>query len=158
MGMCTARTKLSYAASEHVVNQPVLKDARVKPVFDRNGNVLDSWWASLPLNRWIEVEGTDLISRVTPLLPSRFVDFGTIGLRGVFDAWSGAAFDRARGRMFFFGGGHQDSSNNGLYEFNLEKMLWRVAMPPSIYTLEDFDHSKSSWNATNAKWIRFGQG
>jgi hypothetical protein len=122
-------------------------NGQVRPALDGKGNVVDSWWASLPLNEWLELMGTDPKSNITPLLPSGFRDFGVIGLAGVFHAWCGAALDRATGRMFFNGGGHNDSSNNGLYELALERMSWRVAMSPSIYTQADVDHSKASWNA-----------
>jgi hypothetical protein len=131
---------------------------KVAPAFDEHGRLLESWWDSLPFDEWVEVLGTAPLSNITRLLPADFHDFGVLGLAGVFHAWSGAAFDRTNGKMFFNGGGHNDSSNNGLYELSLETMSWRVAMPPSRYTMADVQHSKAAWNATSEKWLGWNQG
>lgn len=138
---------------------------QITPALDANGVLPDSWWAGISKDRWVEVMGTDMMTKVAPLLPPGFVDHGVEKLEGLFHDWAGAAIDRATGLMWFSGGGHLASSNNAIPEFALEKMAWRMAMPPTIITAADVQYSKNSWNTrggtipyTNGIWQTYSQG
>ena len=117
----------------------------------------ERFWSSLPKQTWFEVPATRMDSLV-PRLPQGFIDLGAEGFSAVTADWSGAAFDADSGRLWCSGGGHVGSNNNGVYEFALETLSWRIAMSPSLYTRSDLDTSRTAWNTTTKKWIAFSQG
>ncbi|MDY7232690.1 hypothetical protein [Hyalangium rubrum] len=89
-------------------------------------------WALVPKGRWIEVAGTPLTSLDAELkaaLPGHR-DLGSQGLAGVINAYSGVAVDAPHARWWAFGGGHADSSNNGLYRFDMAQMRWSIEQLP----------------------------
>jgi hypothetical protein len=130
---------------------------KIKPEFGADRKLSPEFWSSLPTRAWIEVLGTRM-DQLVGQLPPGFKDLGVEGFSAVTADWSGAAFDPDSGRFWCSGGGHMGSNNNGLYEFSLETMAWRVAMTPSIYTPADLEKSRALWNATAKKWITFSQG
>jgi hypothetical protein len=50
---------------------------------------------------------------------------------GVPLSWSSWAVDKDGGRLWLFGGGHNNSSNNGLYRFDVFNMKWAVECLPT---------------------------
>ncbi|PTL75574.1 hypothetical protein [Vitiosangium sp. GDMCC 1.1324] len=102
------------------------------PGRDATGLVNEVSWALVPKGRWIEVAGTPLTSldaEVKAAIPG-FRDLGSQGLAGVINAYSGVAVDAPHARWWAFGGGHADSSNNGLYRFDMAKMRWSIEQLP----------------------------
>ncbi|QRN94698.1 hypothetical protein JRI60_37110 [Archangium violaceum] len=102
------------------------------PGRDATGLVNQASWALVPKGRWIEVAGTPLTSLdadVKAALPG-FRDLGSGGIAAVINAYSGVAVDAPRARWWAFGGGHADSSNNGLYRFDMAKMRWSIEQLP----------------------------
>ncbi|WP_194869215.1 hypothetical protein [Myxococcus sp. AB025B] len=113
------------------------------PGRDSTGLVNEASWALVPKGRWIEVAGTPLTTldaEVKGALPG-FSDLGSQGIAGVINAYSGIALDAPRARWWAFGGGHADSSNNGLYRFDMARMRWSIEQLP--------DHS-ANW--TKVPW------
>ncbi|WP_342375260.1 hypothetical protein NVS55_28695 [Myxococcus stipitatus] len=106
------------------------------PGRDSAGLVNEASWATVPKGRWIEVAGTPLTSldaEVKAALPG-FRDLGSLGIAGVINAYSGVALDAPRARWWAFGGGHADSSNNGLYRFDMARMRWSIEQLPDHST------------------------
>ncbi|WP_163995889.1 hypothetical protein [Pyxidicoccus caerfyrddinensis] len=102
------------------------------PGRDATGLVNAASWALVPKGRWIQVSGTPLTSldaEVKAALPG-FRDLGSGGIAGVINAYSGVAVDAPRARWWAFGGGHGDSSNNGVYRFDMAKMRWSIEQLP----------------------------
>ncbi|WP_246356965.1 hypothetical protein [Pyxidicoccus fallax] len=102
------------------------------PGRDAEGLVNAASWELVPKGRWIEVAGTPLTSldaAVKAALPG-FRDLGSGGIAAVINAYSGVAVDAPRARWWAFGGGHADSSNNGLYRFDMAKMRWSIEQLP----------------------------
>ncbi|EPX56538.1 hypothetical protein D187_007880 [Cystobacter fuscus DSM 2262] len=102
------------------------------PGRDTAGLVNAVSWALVPKGRWIEVAGTPLTSldaEVKAALPG-FRDLGSGGIAAVINAFSGVAVDAPGARWWAFGGGHADSSNNGLYRFDMAKMRWSIEQLP----------------------------
>ncbi|AGC47091.1 hypothetical protein MYSTI_05815 [Myxococcus stipitatus DSM 14675] len=106
------------------------------PGRDSAGLVNEASWATVPKGRWIEVAGTPLTSldaEVKAALPG-FRDLGSQGIAGVINAYSGVALDAPRARWWAFGGGHADSTNNGLYRFDMAQMRWSIEQLPDNST------------------------
>ncbi|MCP3102867.1 hypothetical protein LZ198_28715 [Myxococcus sp. K15C18031901] len=102
------------------------------PGRDSTGLVNEVSWETVPKGRWIEVAGTpitDLDAAVKAALPG-YRDLGSQGISGVINAYSGIALDAPNARWWAFGGGHADSSNNGLYRFDMSKMRWSIEQLP----------------------------
>lgn len=108
------------------------------PTTDDYGRILDASWANLPLNEFVAVAGsqpqklTDYLISVG-LNPATLEQGTASNLLPTFNAWVGAAVDQNTGRIFVKrGGGHVDSSINGVWEYNLEHVLgWTVFVLPS---------------------------
>lgn len=105
-----------------------------------DGRVTAASWALVPLNRWVRVASTrlDALDSVVKAALPNWSDRGN-GNNGstwrvVLSAWGGMAIDPDAPRAFFFGGGHQDSSNNGVYRFDFDKMSWAVQKLPTDLT------------------------
>lgn len=124
--------------------------------YNSDGTIAEKCW-NLPLNQFVEVLGTDMVSHLTPLLPPGFIDHGVSKLPQVFEAYSGSAFDPTGLKQYFKGGGHQASSNNGVAEFDFERMTWRWAMSPSIISSGDISAAVSSWNSNGVAWVGYFQ-
>lgn len=101
-----------------------------------DGRVTEASWALVPLERWVRVAGTVaqsvLNAAIQAAIPG-WTDWGDSGLDGVFKAWSGMAVDPTptKAEALFWGGGHTDSSNNGVYKCDFARMSWSVAIMPS---------------------------
>jgi len=106
------------------------------PGRDGSGIVNLASWNLVPANRWIEIAGTrldGLDAAVKAAVPG-WSDIGNEDWNGVTDDWNGMAWDdrmdSERGWLVV-SGGHAGSSNDGIYEFTLRKMQWRVQRMPS---------------------------
>lgn len=111
------------------------------PRRDQNGNIVDSSWAELPANAWVEVADTNPI----PIIARKIVaagfpfspPFGSMSLleshvRGSFKAWVSGALDAEGGRFYVpWGGGHGDGALNGVWRLDLFRMEWNIQKMPS---------------------------
>jgi hypothetical protein len=98
-----------------------------------DGRITAVSWNSLPTRRWVRVAGSRLDSlqaAVVAALPG-YNDIGN-GDWGGNAAWGGFALDKVTNnpRAWYFGGGHLDSANNGLYRFDFNKMTWNIEILP----------------------------
>jgi hypothetical protein len=83
----------------------------------------------------VQVDGTrfdSLTNQVVGVVPGWTVDNSSF--RNIFQSWSGFALDPDGCRAWFFGGGHSNGNNNGLYRFDLFRMRWAVEQLPSDRT------------------------
>jgi hypothetical protein len=93
-------------------------------------------WALVPRGRWVEVAGSrlDALDSVVKAALPGWRDYGGAG-QGAWDgvplSWSSWAVDKDGGRLWLFGGGHNNSSNNGLYRFDIFDMKWSVECLPT---------------------------
>ena len=106
------------------------------PVRGADGSVTQASWASVPVNRWVQVAGTRLdgLDSVVKAAMPGWQDPGVERWNGVTDAWNGMAVDTAGSRMWLKGGGHSASGNNGIYRFDALKMAWAIEDMPSNTT------------------------
>lgn len=111
------------------------------PGRDAEGRVNRVSWEAVPKGRWIEVAGSRIdTSLSTEILnaglgwTSKAQLWGATAGSSLFQSWSGFAVNQQDGRVFFFGGGHSDGYNNGLYRFDLNRMTWAVECMPSSWT------------------------
>jgi hypothetical protein len=109
------------------------------PGRDSQGRVNSASWALVPRGRWVEVAGTrlDALDAVVKAALPGWREYGGAG-QGAWDgvtlSWSSWAVDKDGGRVWLFGGGHNNSSNNGLYRFDVFNMQWAVECLPSSTT------------------------
>lgn len=121
------------------------------PGRDANGYITQASINALPANTWVQVADTEwsvLEALVTAsgFSPYTSFDFGTNKtIRSTFYSWVGACDD---GRRVYYprGGGHVDSSVNGVYALDLLKMGWEVVKQPSKYNESGF-----AWSSRYAK-------
>lgn len=107
------------------------------PGKDSQGRVNKVSWAAVPTGRWIQVSGTRIDTQLTTKVQALSAGWtsatlwGTTGANSIFQSWSGFGVDVSRDRLWFFGGGHSDGYNNGLYRFDCNRMQWSIECPPS---------------------------
>lgn len=102
-----------------------------------DGRVTVASWNLVPTGRWVKVSGTrmDVLDAVVKAALPNWTDRGNSDWDGVTGAWSGMAVDyETQPRAWVFGGGHHDSSNNGLYRLDMHKMAWGVEIMPTDLT------------------------
>lgn len=107
------------------------------PGRDASGVVTKASFSLVPKETWVQIAGSSFVSNVQPLLSAAlpaYNDPGASDLADVLDDYSGLAHDVAGGRVFFHGGGHQGSANNGLYRLDLKKMAYAIAKLPDMQT------------------------
>lgn len=112
------------------------------------GNIKSGSWANLPLNTWCRVSGSTLAQLETALTAagwSMSKDYGNGDLIGSINAYSGGVLAND---AFYIPrtGGHADSSMNGIWRLDLEKMgggtSWAIESMPS-----DPDASGAVWSS-----------
>ena len=104
------------------------------PERDGSGVVKEASWAEVPAEKWTEVAGGNL-DALTSAITAAGWDAGNLAWAGVMQAWNGFAVDTAGSRVWLVcAGGHNDSSNNGIYRFDCFKMRWTVEQQPSDRT------------------------
>lgn len=111
-----------------------------------DGRVTVASWNLVPTGRWVKVSGTrmDTLDSVVKAALPNWTDRGNSGWNGVTGAWSGMAVDyETQPRAWIFGGGHHDSSNNGLYRLDMHKMAWAVEIMPTDLTGCDANYTKA---------------
>lgn len=96
------------------------------PTKNGGGNILDASWANLPLNEWCAVAGTKTGQLSTLLtaagLPRATIEKGdAAAVAGGMVAWSGCVL-AGTSAYWPVPGGHVDSSMNGLWRLDLERM------------------------------------
>ncbi|MEC5397291.1 hypothetical protein [Uliginosibacterium sp. H1] len=103
------------------------------PGFGSDGRVTAVSWAQVPTGQWVKVAGTrmDVLDAAVKARVPGWRDVGTGKWDGVVGAWSGMAVDPTAPRAWFFGGGHHDSANNGLYRFDFNRMKWEIEILPT---------------------------
>lgn len=112
------------------------------PTKDSMGRIRLGSWANLPLNQWCVVSGAALSQIASQLdamgIDREAYDYGTSNgkITATITPWTGVAVDHDSGDVWFpRGGGHADSSLNGVWRLNLERMGggdgWYVEHAPS---------------------------
>lgn len=151
--MTTLKTKpLTLSVIPHSFGQGTdagsIAGDRWTPGRDDQGVVNQASWSLVPTGRWVSVAGTrmDVLDGVIKAAMPQWRELSTWDRYT--NSWSSMAPDLARSRIFFYGGGHGDGSNNGLYSFNFYKMGWSVEMLPSYQGL----WSGSYRNSGNWGW------
>ncbi len=116
---------------------------------------------------WCELAGASIASVFPRKIPYRL--HMNSGPHSIIEAWNGAAFDEARLKLYFHGGGHQDYGGNEVYEFDLRRARWNrltdpaplaprtrkvrcprpVSGPPASHTYDGFIHSRR----TDTLWL-----
>ena len=105
------------------------------PGRDARGIVTQASVNTLPANTWVRVAGTSLQTLRNAIEATGF-DFATDDwsagkdVRSIFNAWVGVA-DDGRRVVNPRGGGHADSSQNGVLSMDLLRMAWEVLRAPS---------------------------
>lgn len=105
------------------------------------GAITDASWASLPLNTWVTVNGTQLSQVAAQIAATGFV-MSSDNLGSGKDVttslitWEGQALDAENGHSYHMcGGGHSNSSLNAAFRLELERMGgssgWRLLWAPS---------------------------
>ncbi|MBL8027948.1 MAG: hypothetical protein JNL74_16120 [Fibrobacteres bacterium] len=118
------------------------------PGRDNNGAVNLISWNLVPENKWIEIAQTrlDALDSVVKRLQPNWRDRGNEGWNAVTDDWNGMAWDNRVGYergWLAVAGGHDGGSNDGIYEFNLGKMGWKIQRLP-----QDNSWWPASYNAS----------
>lgn len=121
------------------------------PIRDNKGKVAKSSWSSLPISskdnpHILKISNLDPSGEITDLLESRGFNsskmYGYSHVKGTFTAWVGQAFDRHSKVVYYpWGGGHADSSINGIWKLDLNKLKFAVESMPS-----DPDLQGSEWS------------
>lgn len=137
----TSSTGNVYAGTTAPATPPV-SGFNWEPVVDAQGVITDASWQSLQVATQqdpviYKVSGIDPVSEIeTELIANGWdpaqKDYGTGRVRGTFTAWTGLAFDLPNHRAWMLGtGGHHDSSCNGVWRFDINKMQFNIEEMPS---------------------------
>lgn len=107
------------------------------PGRDGAGLVNAASWALVPTGTWVRIAGTRLDALDAPvkaaLLPASWGDISGTWHALIIESWGGFCVDYASGaRMWWAGGGHGASANNGLYGFSAFKMSWYIEALPTV--------------------------
>lgn len=109
-----------------------------------------SGWDNLPSNEFVKVPGMGGTRNITKLLNSAGFtrDKYKGSVKGSFVAWVGAAYDFENDAMYIpWGGGHGDSSLNGIWKLDLELMEWSIEQMPSDPVRPGFEWSNGYWKS-----------
>ena len=119
------------------------------PTKDGSGNILTGSWANLPLDQWCRVSGTAVEQLHTLLAAGGFnratmVASNDKTVLSTFNAWVGGALAGSK-FVIPWGGGHADSSINGVWSLALERIGggsgWEVLDMPSNPNAPGFEWS-----------------
>ncbi len=105
-----------------------------EPGRDDAGRVNQSSWDLVPAGRWVTVAGTrieDLTPAIDALVPGWSAYTPNLNWDNWTNSWNGLAADVDGARLWLFGGGHSNGTNNGLYRFDGYAMRWAIAATPS---------------------------
>ena len=98
------------------------------------GQVLGpSWSTDLVTGQWKSISGTGFTTNITPLVPAATGNdyWGSNKVDGVLDAYCDPIPDLTNENLYYFGGGHTNSSNNGVYKLNLNTMQYSMVLAPT---------------------------
>lgn len=107
------------------------------PNRDVSDNITDDSWKSLPLERWVLLADSDIVTQTENLLTAAgwnyaTNDYGSGKIWASWSVWVGVAFDIANDMLYCpWGGGHFDSSCNGIWRIDLNKMKVAIQEMPS---------------------------
>ncbi len=125
------------------------------PGRDAEGRVNCVSWQTVPKDRCVRVFGTRLASldaEVKAAIPG-WTDRGNSDWHGVLAEWVGMAWDTRKGSergWVTVGGGHDGSSNDGVYRLDVRRMQWSIDRMPSDSSKWPADYSASFTNFTPA--------
>lgn len=110
---------------------------------DSGSLVTPSFVANMTIGTWYDISGAspDLSLSATNLAddidpdPTLAEDYsGSVGFRGIMDAWNSGVFCPdlgASGSMLYYGGGHGDFFGNCIIRFDIASRTWSMLFPPS---------------------------
>lgn len=134
--------KNSAAGYPHTIPLTPITAFNWTPARDASGIVTDASWQQLPISTTESpvvhrILGSDPVSELTTELitggynPAND-DYGNGKVAGTFIAWTGLALDKTQNKAWMpWAGGHADSSCNGIWEFDINKLKWSVESLPS---------------------------
>jgi hypothetical protein len=134
-----------------------------KPGRDTNSLINRVSFELLPLKTWVKVEGTTMKDNLEPRIKAAIPTWRELGNWGLYTrAWNGFAVDKESNRAWFFGGGHADGSNNGLYRLDAAKLQWDIEALPSDPAKWDQSYARrppvtgsyTVYTETKAQWER----
>jgi hypothetical protein len=134
-----------------------------KPGRDARGVINRVSFERLPVKTWVKVEGTTMKDNLEPRIKAAIPTWRELGNWGLYTrAWNGFAVDKDGNRAWFFGGGHADGSNNGLYRLDAAKLQWDIEALPSDPAKWDPNYAKrppvtgsyTVYTETKAQWER----
>lgn len=134
-----------------------------KPGRDAKGLINRVSFERLPLKTWVKADGTAMKDNLEPRIKAAIPTWRELGNWGLYTrAWNGFAVDREGNRAWFFGGGHADGSNNGLYRLDAAKLQWDIEALPSDPAKWDPSYAKrppatgsyTVYTETKAQWER----
>ncbi|SFG23621.1 hypothetical protein [Neptunomonas qingdaonensis] len=128
------------------------------PGRNADGIVVDASWQQLPIatkeNPIVHrITGSDPVGELTSDLISKGFnpasdDYGNGKVAGTFYAWVGQALDPVQKKAWIpWGGGHADSSMNGVWELDINKLKWSVESMPSDPDALGYEWSDSYKNS-----------
>ena len=125
----------AWAASPESATHAPVSTAAAKGATIGNLNALAAILKTVPDQTWVKIPNTEMKSLYPsdallspPGVPSAR---GATGPASVWIAWNGAAYDPAKHRMYFWGGGHTDYGGNEVYCFDLELLQATRLTDPS---------------------------
>ena len=98
------------------------------PTTDNDGYILDGSWNNLPIDEWCDIAGTEMQGLEDKIVAAMgksisALNYGTGNILATFNSYCGIAIDLDGGFAHEpWGGGHNDSSINGIWSIDLEKM------------------------------------
>ncbi|MBL4689224.1 MAG: hypothetical protein JKY37_31820 [Nannocystaceae bacterium] len=146
---CGAETNSAWGIGD---DAGLIKSDVWTPGRDDEGRINCASWETVPTQRWVQVVGTRLDALdadVKAAIPG-WTDRGTEDWNGVLADWVGMAWDTRQGTergWVTVGGGHDGSSNDGVYRLDLRSMTWSIERMPS---------DSSAWPASyNSSFTNF---
>lgn len=128
--------------SAPVIVPPSASETEWPPERDAQGVITNASWQSLPVAtvgvpHFRKVVGSDPVGEIRAALTAAGFDyaandFGTADVQGSFTGWAGFAVD-AVGLVAYnpWGGGHADSSINGIWKNDISRLSWGIEDMPS---------------------------
>ncbi len=112
------------------------------PGRDAEGIITRKSVTLVPLRTWVRVAGTEM-SRLEAKIKQKIPTWRELASWARYTrAWNGFAVDKEGNRAWFFGGGHADGSNNGLYRLDAVTLQWEIEALPSDPAKWDPDYAK----------------
>lgn len=114
----------------------------------------------LPVNTWVQVNTSQYIDCQMPLADRPASYPNAVDHVKIVIPWSSIAFDRKRGHLLLWGGGHANYTGNQLYQWHADTGEWSLACLPSklssdgnLYVV-DKKAPQSSHTYQNNFWLK----